>query len=129
MDEILVCNAYQKHWCMLQQVKSPIICCHNCSFYESCVDRCENDSHVCGMAKAADDAAFVYRPAKEATARKGKRIAQCDENGNVITVFPSAREAARAMDSPLEEGLKAAQIGRCARGEREVALGYTWRFC
>lgn len=51
-------------------------------------------------------------------------IAQCDLEGNVLSVFDTAKEALIYLGkNPTISG----NIGRCIRGSRETAYGYKWK--
>ena len=51
----------------------------------------------------------------------GKKVAQCDEDGNVLAVFPSFKEAARAVDGT------SSAISRVCSGMNIRHKGYKWK--
>lgn len=51
----------------------------------------------------------------------GRKVAQCDENGNIIAVFPSFREAAAAVDGT------SSAISRVCSGLNVRHKGYKWK--
>lgn len=53
-----------------------------------------------------------------------KKVKQLDVNGNVINIFNSLGEAARAINKPSG----GSHIGAVCRGERKTAYGFKWEF-
>lgn len=51
----------------------------------------------------------------------GKKVAQCDENGNILAIFPSFKEAARAIDGT------SSAISRVCSGMNIRHKGYKWK--
>lgn len=51
----------------------------------------------------------------------GKKVAQCDENGNILAIFPSFKEAARAVDGT------SSAISRVCSGMNIRHKGYKWK--
>lgn len=51
----------------------------------------------------------------------GKKVAQCDENGNILAIFPSFKEAARAVDGT------SSAISRVCSGTNIRHKGYKWK--
>lgn len=51
-------------------------------------------------------------------------IAQCDMEGNVIAVFPTAKKALESLGVQTNTG---GNIGRVIRGNRETAYGFKWK--
>ena len=52
-----------------------------------------------------------------------QKVAQLDENGNIIAIFNSAKEAAQSFGRP-----KDSHIGDCCKGRRKTCFGYSWRY-
>ena len=52
-----------------------------------------------------------------------QKVAQLDENGNIIAIFNSAKEAAQSFGRP-----KDSHIGDCCKGRRKTCFGYGWRY-
>ena len=64
-----------------------------------------------------------YGTARErANRKKSKPVIKCDLNGNEITRYCSAREAARVI------GKSQAAISRCCMGKYKTAYGYIWKY-
>ena len=51
----------------------------------------------------------------------GKRVAQCDENGNILNIYNSFKEAARAVDGT------SSAISRVCSGMNTRHKGYKWK--
>jgi hypothetical protein len=51
----------------------------------------------------------------------GKRVAQCDEEGNILAVYPSFREAARSVNGT------SSAISRVCSGLNIRHKGYKWK--
>lgn len=51
----------------------------------------------------------------------GKRVAQCDEDGNILAIFPSFKEAAKAVDGT------SSAISRVCSGTNIRHKGYKWK--
>lgn len=51
----------------------------------------------------------------------GKKVAQCDENGNILAIFPSFKEAAKAVDGT------SSAISRVCSGTNIRHKGYKWK--
>lgn len=51
----------------------------------------------------------------------GKKVAQCDEHGNILAIFPSFKEAARAVDGT------SSAISRVCSGMNIRHKGYKWK--
>lgn len=52
-----------------------------------------------------------------------RKVAQLDENDNVVAVFSSAKEAAKHFGRS-----KDSHIGDCCKGKRKTCFGYRWQF-
>ena len=51
----------------------------------------------------------------------GKKVAQCDEDGNILAIFPSFKEAAKAVDGT------SSAISRVCSGTNIRHKGYKWK--
>lgn len=72
------------------------------------------------LAKFTDKKSAVNKPKKRSTAPVS--VAQYDARGNLIKIYSSINEAARAV-----KGCPSA-ILKCLKSERQKAYGYIWKY-
>ena len=53
---------------------------------------------------------------------RSKAVAQCDLEGVILKIWPSAREAERNTSVAFQN------IFKCCRGKRKTAGGYVWKY-
>lgn len=84
-------------------------------------------NHINGERKTTNDYQWRYYDdiqdvgKVEKTFLTGKKVAQCDENGNILNIYPSFREAARAVDGT------SSAISKVCSGTNIRHKGFRWK--
>ena len=130
------CTAFKAHRCMKNELANyALLCCHSCTDYDTCRDRCENKPRSCNKSEIVPDDCYLYIPKVSTNRRIGQSkggVLQLDaDTGEVLGEYKTVKDAAYQMikEYPSRKLANVKQgIGQCARGVVKTACGYDWRY-